>query len=457
MNDHLLTGPNLSNHLLGVLMRFREEPVAFMADIEAMFYQVRIPDSDSDFLCFLWWTDGDLTKDPEEYQMLVHVFGAASSPSCSNFALLKTAEDNESKFDSDVINIVKRNFYVDDCLKSTTTVSRAIPLVQDLCDLLTEGGFHLMKWISNSRELVTSIPKEERAKEVKDLDLDQDKLPIERALGIQWSAESDKFCFKIVIKERPPTRQGILLIMSSIDDPWPLGLLSPVILSAKFILQELCRLKLGWDDKIPDTYQSAWLRWLEDLPKLSQLSIPRCYKPSDFEVKSNELHHFSDASESGYWSVSYLRQESHDERVHCSLVIGKARVTPLKTISIPRLELSATTVSVRVDSMLQVRGKLNRADFASRGLTAVKFLKSNSWINGPDFLWKPQSSWPERPVSLQPNEVPSDDPELKCDIISCITEVHKPSSKEDTLLNLLQRISSWYRCNKIRSMDPALS
>jgi hypothetical protein len=332
-------------------MRFREEPVAFIADIEAMFYQVRIPDSDSDFLRFLWWTDGDLTKDPKEYQMLVHVFGAASSPSCSNFALLKTAEDDETMFDSEVINIVKRNFYVDDCIKSTPTVSRTIPLVQDLRDLLTKGGFHLTKWISNSRELLTSIPKEERAKEVKDLDLDQDKLPIERALGIQWSAESDKFCFKIVIKERPPTRRGILSIMSSIYDQ--LGLLSPVILSAKFILQELCRLKLGWDDKIPDKYQSACLRWLEDLPKLSQLSIPHCYKPSDFEVKSNELHHFSDASESGYGSVSYLRQESHDERVHCSLVIGKASVTPLKTISIPRLELSAATVSVRVDSMLQ--------------------------------------------------------------------------------------------------------
>jgi hypothetical protein len=153
---------------------------------------------------------------------------------------------------------------------------------------------------------LTSIPKEERGKEVKDLDLDQDKLPIERALGIQWSAESDKFCFKIaIIKERPSTRRGILSIMSSIYDP--LGLLSPVILSAKFILQELYRLKLGWDGKITDKYQSAWLRWLEDLPKLSQLSIPRCYKSSDFEVKSNELHHFSDASASGYGSVSYLR------------------------------------------------------------------------------------------------------------------------------------------------------
>ena len=65
------------------------------------------------------------------------------------------------------------------------------------------------------------------------------------------------------------------------------------------------------------------------------------------------MHHFSDASESGYRSVSYLHQESHDERIYCSLVLGKARVTPLKTISIPRLELPAATVSARVDSVLQ--------------------------------------------------------------------------------------------------------
>ena len=72
LNDHLLKGPDLSNHLIGVLLRFREERVAFMADIESMFYQVKIPDSDADSLRFLWWTNGDLTKDPEEYQMLVH-------------------------------------------------------------------------------------------------------------------------------------------------------------------------------------------------------------------------------------------------------------------------------------------------------------------------------------------------------------------------------------------------
>ena len=498
LNDHLLKGPDLTNQLVGVLLRFREEHNAFMADIESMFYQVRIPDSDADSLRFLWWTEGDLSKEPEEYQMLVHLFGAVSSPSCSNFALLKTAEDNKGKVKEDVIYTVKKNFYVDDCLKSTPTTNNAITLAQDLRDLLTKGGFHLTQWTSNSRELLVNIPEVERAKSFKDLDLDQDKLPIERALGIQWSAESDEFGFKIVIKDRPPTRRGILSMVSSIYDP--LGFLSPVILTAKSILQELCRIKIDWDDKIPDKYLSAWLRWLEDLPKVTQLTIPRCYKPAGFQVRLSELHHFADASESGYGSVSYLRQESNDERIHCSFVISKSRVTPLKSITIPRLELSAATVSVRVDSLLQreldiplgkstfwtdstavlryvenedrrfqtfvanrvavirdqsdpvqwkfVDGALNPADFASRGLTADKLLKSNTWIRGPDFLWKSKSCWPERPPTLR-NDIPVDDPEVKRDTFSLMTEVDNCQTKEDVLLNIIAKFSSWHQAIKI--------
>ena len=97
LNNHLLKGPDLTNQPVGVLLRFRKEPIAFMADIESMFYPVRIPDSNADLLRFLWWTDGDLTKESEEYQMLVHLFGAVSSPSLSNYALLKTTDDSNEK------------------------------------------------------------------------------------------------------------------------------------------------------------------------------------------------------------------------------------------------------------------------------------------------------------------------------------------------------------------------
>ena len=87
LNDLLLKGPDLTNTLYGVLMRFRQERIAIMADIEAMFYQVRVAEEDQTFLHFLWWPEGNLDENLEEYQMVVHLFGAASSPACSNFAL----------------------------------------------------------------------------------------------------------------------------------------------------------------------------------------------------------------------------------------------------------------------------------------------------------------------------------------------------------------------------------
>ena len=98
LNDHLLQGPDLTSKLTGVLTRFRQERIAFMADIEKMFYQVKVQEVDQDFLRFLWWSNGDLSKEPEEYCMTVHLFGGGSSPGCSNFALKRAADDSEAEF-----------------------------------------------------------------------------------------------------------------------------------------------------------------------------------------------------------------------------------------------------------------------------------------------------------------------------------------------------------------------
>ena len=101
---------DLTNSLLGDLTLFRQEPLAFMADIEAMFYQVQVPIEQRDFLRFLWWPGGDLNAELKKYQMTVHPFGTVSSPSCANYALRKTADDNERKNGNAVASTLRHNF-----------------------------------------------------------------------------------------------------------------------------------------------------------------------------------------------------------------------------------------------------------------------------------------------------------------------------------------------------------
>ena len=303
LNSQLLQGPDLTNNLVGVLIRFREEPIAIMADIEGMFHQVRVSPKDCDALRFLWWPENDFHKDPEDYQMLVHLFGAASSPSCTNFGLKQTADDNQEMFSEEAVRTLRRNFYVDACLKSIKGETKAILLVSELRALLSKGGFRLTKWISSSRRVIKSVPTSGRAISVKDHLLDQ--LHCERALGTQWDVKTDTFGFKISLRDKPSTRRGIFSIVSSIYDP--LGFVAPFILPAKCLLQTMCRRGLGWDDKVSNEDISVWQSWLGDLPKLESLKVYQCFKPPDFgDVTICQIHHFADASQTAYGAVSYL-------------------------------------------------------------------------------------------------------------------------------------------------------
>lgn len=134
-----------------------------------------------------------------------HLFGATPSPSCTNYALRRSAEDNKNTFDVAVVDIVLNNFYVDDCLRSVATEQEAVKLLQGLKAICQTGGFRLTKLTTNNQNVLLNIPLEDRATEVKDVDLDQDSLAIKRALGVQWCIQSD-----LGIEQKPSTRKGIL-------------------------------------------------------------------------------------------------------------------------------------------------------------------------------------------------------------------------------------------------------
>ncbi|XP_070547394.1 uncharacterized protein [Ptychodera flava] len=309
--------------------------------------------------------------------MTVHIFGDTSSPSCANFALKKSS-DNTS--DLSVKNTISRNFYVDDMLKPTSTVTEGKTLAEGLIDTCKKSGFKLTKWISNTRPVLEAIPEEQRATEVKNLDLEQDDLPMEHALGMQWNVESDVFEFRNRTKEKPTTRRGILGVVSSLYDP--LGMAAPALLPPKMLLQQLCKAKLGWDDDIPGKQRKVWEKWLSDLPKLEEsFIVPRCIKPEYFgEVDVAQLHHFADASENGYGAVSYLRLIDKSGNIHSTLMMAKARVAPLKQISIPRLELTAATIAVRLNKLLrkEVDLPIDESVFWTKSRTVLRYINNDT-------------------------------------------------------------------------------
>lgn len=307
--------------------------------------------------------------------------------------------------------------------------------------------------------------------------------------------QKDTFGYKIVEKERPIKRRGILSIICSVYDP--LGFISPCILPAKAIQQDLCLKGLGWDDQIPEPCKQKWQSWLKELPKLEGFEIPRCFKPPNCSnIQRRELHHFSDASSQGYGAVSYLRQIDAHGEVHCSLIMAKSRLAPLKAMTIPRMELSAAVLATRLDRMIRqevgivihsstfwtdstcvlryienkdkrfqifvanrvsaildqstaeqwryVEGTLNPADEASRGMTVDELLINERWKQGPPFMKKTEQFWPQRPESL--GEVFDNDPEVKK---AAETFASKTNVTYHYIGNAIEKISSWSRLKRV--------
>lgn len=325
--------------------------MAITCDVERMFHQFSVTPECRNYLRFLWWEHGKLEKEPKEYRMSVHLFGAASSPGCANFGLKYLARQYAPKYPAASV-FLEKNFYVADGLTSVKSVEEAKKLIMEAQRLCKEGGLRLHKFNSNQREVLVCVDPSERVEIIEPMKLTKEVSQLGRVLGLQWSMDDDLFSFKTTWKEQPASRKGILSVVASLYDP--LGFLTPFILIGKCILQEMCRRSVKWDDPLPEDLNARWEEWKRELQGLKNVTIARCYQPRGFgNVIRVELHHFSDASSKGYGACSYLRFKDDKNVIHCSLVIAKARVAPTKVTSIPRLELSAAVVATRLSGMLR--------------------------------------------------------------------------------------------------------
>ena len=497
LNQALLQGPDLANNLTGVLLRAREQKVLITADIEKMFYSVKVTDEHKDYLRFLWYPNNDLTCEPHEYRVTVHIFGATSSPAIANYLLKYSACTQEAKntFSIEARNSVQQNFYVDDWSKSLPSEKLAIEMAKEVLNLVLKVGFRLTGFASNSRVVLDAIDPGNRAGVLKDLELKgTQELPTDRTLGVIWNMQLDNIEFKINLPEKPSTKRGVLATVFSIYDI--LGLAAPAILPAKKIFQLACDNKLQWDDELPSELKTEWNHWRENISKLSSFAVPRCMQMSA-RASQTELHVFCDGSEQAYAAVAYLRTVSDENEPYCNIIMAKTRLVPLKTTAvttIPRIELNGAKLAVLLSNIItreltlkiskifywtdstvvlkyisnetrrfqrfvanrvafirvhscpeqwrHVPTDCNPADLASRGIKYPTSENLEIWQKGPKFLWKTEEFWPAGPVlqdaSVNDLEIIKQKPVL-------LTEV-KEITPTETYLNAT---SSWDRL-KIR-------
>lgn len=493
LNSQVMQGPDLNNKLVDILFRFRQRRVALMADVEAMFHQVRVVPEHRDALRFLWWIGPQMSGTPTTYRMNVHLFGGIWSPSAAGYALQRTFQDHGKNLHEEVKR-ARHNFYVDDLLLSVSTPEKAIIILHRLRQTLNKGGFRLTKWLCNHKDVLRTVPETERAAGVKEVFFDDDRLPVERALGILWDLEKDELGIRVQVPEKPETKRGLLSTISSLYDP--LGIVAPAVIPAKLLFQTECRREAEWDEPITEEGKTMWRRWLTELPHLTKVRIPRWYAGSVANPKSIvQLHHFCDASQRAYGAVSYLRITTDEGQHLVSFVTGKAKLAPLKQQTIPRLELCAAVLAARLDTQLKraleleikdsvfwtdstavlqyirntrrrfhtfvanrvaaiheatkaeqwrhVSSADNPADDASRGMWGTEMAAGGRWIQGPPFLKKDEKYWPKYPYPI--SEIGDTDPEVKKEGIILVAKINKSA---EVLEKICAHPSSWFQLKR---------
>lgn len=440
INNCLLRGPVILPDLCGLLIRFRQSPIGIIADVEKAFLQIGLQDADRDLARF-WWLK-DPTKPGTDNNLQIFrfcrvPFGIISSP----FLLAATIKHHLAKINAEFAKLISNNIYVDNIIVGVQSVEKAISLYQEGKQTFQTFSMNLRAWVSNSKTFNDQLPNCDRV-----------ETETVKVLGLEWNTKTDQ----ISIKPPPPnfnhvpvTKRSILKAVASIFDP--LGLITPVSLPGKILLQDIWKLSLDWDDPLPPEMTKQWEKILSSLQELKQFSVNRFI---DFQENNlTELHVFVDASEKAYAAVIYLRQLVNNESFTVKLLFSKVRLAPKKpTITVPRLELLALLigcrallflnnqlhisvtqffvwsdsecclqwissnkslarfVSNRVKEILSIKQQLgqvsfnfvsskdNPADKATRGMTVSQLLNAENWWNGPK--WLQTNEWPE--TSLPP-------------------------------------------------------
>jgi len=299
LNDALMVGPTLQDDLFSILTRYRIFKVALSADISKMYRQVLVDPCQTALQRILW--RNSLDEPIRTFELLTVTYGTTSASFLAIRSLRKLAEEHSEQYPL-ASKITLRDFYVDDLVSGADTVQEALQIKDELIQLLQSGKFELRKWASNE----PALRDDQGISEQKEFIHATDKTCERRTLGIVWEYTSDSFKFSSLAYLPPlekPTKRNILSHIPLIFDP--LGLLGPVTLLAKVIMQDLWRLRMDWDESIPLDLLTRWQRYENELQDLRDISIPRRVISLNQPIYL-EMHRFSDASEIAFGACIYM-------------------------------------------------------------------------------------------------------------------------------------------------------
>lgn len=446
LNEVVPKGPALQPKSSSIIIRFRKHYIALNTDISKMYLMILVRLEDRDKLRFIWIDP--VTKKNAIYRNTVLPFGL----SCSPFLAIATVHHHLEKYEEtnpDIVKELKGNMYIDDALTGTETEEEAEDVYHNSSIIMKEGGMDLVKWRSNSEKLVQIFRSDNVASPVTEKNIHEDEDISSTLLGIQWNSTNDTFHFKgdkLDHLLNPPraTKRSILKIAPKLYDP--MGWINPFVVRAKVLFQSLWQEGYEWDENISPMLEKKWRKWLKELEVIKNIEIPRKYANCmSKHVTSRELHIFGDASKDAYGSVAYLKTY-HQGSYSIRIVYAKSKVAPIKTITLPRLELLAAEMSSKMaqyvkealeypsldlylwtDSKISLHwikgnskqwktfvhnrvqniqqksdpqcwrwcpGITNPADLVSRGMSAEDLVTSELWWSGPSWLKKDPHDYP---------------------------------------------------------------
>ena len=421
-------------------MRFREKEVAVLGDISKMYHRILIPERDQHVHRFLW-RNMETDREPVTYVKTVLTFGDKTAPAMAQIALRKTAQENKAGY-PEAAEVLTNNTYMDDIYESVDTEKEARKLTNDIDTVLKTGGFRVKEWISNKI-------LEEKVNGDVEKKINMFKGDEEKVLGTLWNFKTDKFYFRVAANllkldnsqnhVQKMTKRMILSQVARFYDP--IGFAAAFIVRTKIEMQRLWQLGLDWDDELPIAVQENWISLFQEIKELDSVSFERCLTVVN-AVEPPMLCVFADASQDALGACAYTRQRKDDNTYAVKFIAAKSRVSPLKQLTIPRLELRAAVLASRLAKSIQEESRIqfkdvkftspsrsfkpfvssrvgeiqsnsdpnqwkhipsedNVADDLSRGIRVNEL--QGRWKNGPEFLYLPESQWPITTTLPAPN------------------------------------------------------